>query len=187
MWIKYGCGMIVETKGFTMAYCTISKDRLIELYSYDEHSGIFTDVKNGTKVDGWENYGYRHVTIDGTNYRLHRLAFMFMTGNLPDNDIDHINHIRDDNRWCNLREVTVADNNKNLSMNRNNKSGVNGVSWNESRKRWCVYASKNNKTVGLGRYKTLEEAIEARAYFDVENGFHYNHCKGELVCLDIAS
>ncbi len=163
-----------------MNYCIITRETLSMLFDYNPITGIFTNISDGKEVSHWKNHGYLHVTICGTNYKLHRLAFVFMNGTMPLTDIDHINHIRDDNRWINLREACVKENNKNLSMNRNNQSGVNGVSWSEARKRWCVYGSVNNKTVGLGRYKDLDEAIAARRKFDIEHNFHTNHGKEKV-------
>lgn len=56
-------------------------------------------------------------------------------------------------------------------LRRGNKSGVNGISWSESRKRWCVYIKKNGKSIGLGRFKTMEEAISARKAGEILHGF----------------
>ena len=152
----------------------LTQARLKEVLSYDISTGIFTCITGS--MTGWMNYGYLHYTIDGVNYKAHRLVFLYITGQFPLGNVDHVNHARKDNRYCNLRDVSTLENNKNLSMNRNNKSSVNGVSWSKSRQRWCVYGSKNNKTVALGRYKVLNEAIDARQKFNIDNGFHENHC-----------
>lgn len=91
--------------------------------------------------------------------RIHRLIM-----GVTDKDIvvDHINHNGLDNRKSNLRICTSSQNTCNCLTSKNNKSGHKGVYWSKERKKWCAQISINNKTKGLGRYDTIEEAIEAR-------------------------
>ena len=51
--------------------------------------------------------GYRSITIDGREYFAHDLVWLYMTGELPKGEVEHINRNNDDNRWCNL--TTKAD------------------------------------------------------------------------------
>ena len=73
-----------------------------------------------------------------------------MEGYLPENDVDHINRIRDDNRWCNLRHVSRVCNIRNRDKFKNNTSGVTGVSWFDSRGTWRVRIAVDRKQMGLG-------------------------------------
>lgn len=111
----------------------ITQERLKELLNYNPDTGDFTiktsRVCRGIKdsVAGWlESTGYIRICLDYKKHSAHRLAFLFIEGRFP-NRIDHINHIRNDNRWVNLREVTHQENSKNQSINSKNTSGVMGV------------------------------------------------------------
>jgi hypothetical protein len=73
-------------------------------------------------------------------------------------EIDHINRDKLDNRKSNLRFVTHKENTFNQSVRVNNKSGIRGISYDSSRKKWI--ATIGNRS--LGRFKTKDEAIEAR-------------------------
>ena len=95
---------------------------------YESDTGVFTWIKKSClasritigDIAGWiEVQGYRCIEINGDFYKLHRLTFLYMIGRLPINQIDHINHIRNDNRWCNLREVTHKENCKNRLITKN--------------------------------------------------------------------
>ena len=78
-------------------------------------SALVRDQRAGTTSHG-KRGGYRKITIDGKVYSAARLAWFYKTGRWPDPEIDHINRIRDDNRWENLREATRADNLANRAL-----------------------------------------------------------------------
>jgi hypothetical protein len=88
--------------------------------------------------------------------------------------IDHINHIRDDNRWVNLRNVIHRANQLNTSLSSNNTSGFNGVRILPSG-RYSAFIMVQRKQISLGTYDTLEEAIAARQAANSKYGFHVNH------------
>ena len=71
----------------------------------------------------WLIGGYFHGIIFNRLYHVHRVIWFYMTGNFPKDQIDHINHIRNDNRWINLREASIQENDKNRSKAINNISG----------------------------------------------------------------
>ncbi len=75
--------------------------------------------------------------------------------------VDHINGDRSDNRRSNLRICTQAENVRNQSIKSNNKSGYKGVHWDAPRKKWHAHITKNNKTLFLGRFKEIKEAVQA--------------------------
>ena len=76
--------------------------------------------------------------------------------------VDHINHNGLDNRKCNLRICTNQENICNCEIPKNNKSGCKGVYWAKDKHKWTVQVTVNNKTIYIGRYDNLEEAIMAR-------------------------
>ena len=118
---------------------------------------------------------YVIITILGKKYRAHRLAFLYMNGSLPDQLCDHINGDGTDNRWCNLREVDAVNNNRNMRLRTDNKSGTPGVYWNKKDKRWQVSIKVGEKRGYVGQFKTLKEAKEARLKAERKHNFHKNH------------
>lgn len=90
---------------------------------------------------------------------LHRLVMNLTDENMY---IDHINHIKHDNRKSNLRIVTSSENRINIGIRSNNKSGVTGVTFDVTRNKWRSYLNINGKQIYLGRFDTIEEAKKAR-------------------------
>jgi len=118
--------------------------------------------------------GYRQISVSGKNYKAHRLIWLYVHGRWP-NEVDHIDHDQLNNRIENLREVTHRDNMLNLSIPKNNSSGVVGVSWNKSHKKWRAQIRVNGKMVYLGGFTLKEDAIKARKEAERKYGFHPNH------------
>jgi len=99
--------------------------------------------------------------LDKRFYRGHQVAFIYMTGELPANDIDHINGDKSDNRWANLRACTRAENLCNThKLRSNNTSGFTGVAATPNGK-WVAQAKLRGGYTYLGRYKTKAEAAAA--------------------------
>ncbi len=142
----------------------ITQEYLQSLYHYDKNTGIFTRLISRNKrhkvgeIAGTKNFeGYSVIIIDGISYRAHRLAWLYIYGSMPKNQIDHINGIKDDNRICNLREVSNAENQQNrVNLNKNNKSGVTGIDMRKGkyRVRICI----DYKSIHIGEYKNIEDA-----------------------------
>lgn len=158
----------------------ITQAELKETLSYNIETGdlIWIISKPGVKVGsvaGTPALGYVSITINRRLYRAHRLIWLYMTGEWPKDQIDHINHIRNDNRWCNLREATYQENQRNRTNPKNNKSGVCGVRWREKRNRWSSQIKVNRKAKHLGSFTDKFEAICARKSAENKYGFHENH------------
>jgi hypothetical protein len=107
--------------------------------------------------------GYHYVNFNGKLRLAHRIAWFYMTGDWPVGQIDHINGIRSDNRWLNLRVVTQTQNSANQGLRSTNSSGVKGVSWSKAKNLWLATIVVNGKSIFLGYHKTLDEAASARA------------------------
>ena len=155
----------------------MTQSKLKELYSYDPTTGHFTrrtsrgNVKAGTVAGCVTQEGYVTIRYLKKNLRAHRLAFLYMTGKMPSKEMDHINHIKDDNRWSNLREVTATLNSRNKKLSVANKSGYAGVSYRSSHKKWQARIVVNYKPIFLGYFRTKEEAIVARKEAEKKHGF----------------
>jgi len=149
-----------------MAKTNLTATRLLELLHYDPETGIFTwrVSRQGTggigSVAGEKNQrGYWRIGVDHGRYMGNVLAWLYMTGHWPENDVDHRNNIRHDNRWDNLRHVSRGVNNQNLrGPRRGNKSGFLGVSPN--RNRWSASIVVDGVKTHLGTFDTPEIAHE---------------------------
>jgi hypothetical protein len=146
----------------------LTSDRLRTVLSYDPETGIlvWAITLSARRLAGSEagyvnDQGYRLIGVDGCVYRAHRLAWFYMTGSWPPDQIDHKNGIRDDNRWSNLRAATEQDNKANTRVSRNNKAGVKGVYWNRQRQKWAAKINPNRKQVHLGFFEQIGDAAAA--------------------------
>ena len=160
----------------------LTQERLKELLHYNPDTGVFTRrIKTGNAkkgdIVGCVADGYLCAGVDYKVYRLHRLACLFMKGRWPIKDMDHKDHIRSNNRWGNLREVTEQENSRNRSITSRNTSGIVGVSWNKNRGAWQSMIKNNRKQIYLGAFKDKFLAICARKSAENKLGFHLNHGK----------
>ena len=156
-----------------------TKEVLNSLFDYNENTGIFIwknsicNVKQGD-IAGVANRGYVVIGINGCTFLAHRLAWIYVNGEINET-IDHINHIRNDNRMCNLRPASRLEQNRNRTKQINNTSGHTGISFVESRNRWRARIKVEGKDIHLGFYKTINEAIKARYDAKILYSFHTNH------------
>jgi len=79
-----------------------------ELLNYDPATGFFSWCvpKRKKYIASNQNGKYQRIDIDGQKYLAHRIAWLYVYGKFPDNEIDHINFVKHDNRITNLRDVT---------------------------------------------------------------------------------
>ena len=149
----------------------LTQYRLKELLHYDSDTGIFTrkvgrgGMKVGSVAGTLHWTGYIRIAVDGRIYGAHRLAWLYIHGEFPPADTDHINLMRADNRIANLRQATQSENQQNMRISPKNTSGFRGVYWCKSRGRWCAAARMNYKTHRLGYFPTAEAAAEAYQAF----------------------
>jgi hypothetical protein len=149
---------------------TISQDRVRDALDYDPETGIFlwkNPNKFGPRRTGQiagciQSTGYRRIMIDYVRYFEQYLAWVFVYGTHPVNEIDHINKNPGDNRIRNLREATRSQNEQNKGKPITNTSGIRGVVWCASREKWQAQLMLDKKMKFLGRYNTKEEAVIAR-------------------------
>jgi hypothetical protein len=156
---------------------SVTAERLRELYDYNPDNGLFTRkvrtsnrVKVGQIAGSINAEGYVLLTVDSRRYLAHRLAWLFMTGEMPAALIDHINEDRADNRWCNLREADNAQNLWNRGASAASKSGLKGAHFEERTGRWRASIRAKDTARFLGRFATAEEAHAA--YVAAANDLH---------------
>lgn len=134
----------------------------------------FSGKKAGSKVKSQSGKSYRIVRVNGESYLAHRIIWKMVFDSDPD-CIDHINGNGMDNRILNLRSVNVCENAKNARKRKDNKSGVVGVGYMARDNVWRARISINGKTVILGHYKRMEDAVIARRRAEIDCDYHKNH------------
>ena len=118
--------------------------------------------RNMCRAVGATSRGYLVIRINRKLYSNHRLIWLWVYGYFPENQIDHINRIRSDNRIENLREVTQTCNNRNCGMSSNNKSGVTGVHWFARCSTWQSHIMVDYKRKHIGYHTDFTEAVAHR-------------------------
>lgn len=173
----------------------LTQDYLRSLLSYDAETGeliwrhrprdMFRDNDKricgtwnaryaGTVANSIGTGGYVRVNILGTRYLGHRVIWMMVHGEWPD-EIDHINGNRSDNRLCNIRNVSRQENLRNLAKRSDNSSGHVGVHLNKKNGKWSAYVGIDGKQVHLGFFENLDDAIAVRAKASKAYGFTERH------------
>lgn len=153
----------------------LTQKRLQEVLSYDPETGSFA-WRNPKRNAAWhvgyrQSHGYLMVCIDYGRFLLHRLAWLYMTGEWPTKHIDHINGNRTDNRFKNLRDVTCAENAQNKkSAHRDSKTGLLGVTPCNGRFRATIFSK--GKHVSLGVHDTPD--LAQAAYLSAKKNLHIN-------------
>lgn len=129
--------------------------------SYNKRTGIFkwkiarsNAIKIGQKAGCIGTNGYIVIRLLKKTIYAHRLAWLYVNGAWPIEFIDHINGIRNDNRWCNLREATRQQNYQNVPAR--NELKIKGVY--KARKKFIATITVNRLSIPLGKFKTLKLA-----------------------------
>lgn len=167
---------------------------LHESLYYDPHSGSFTwkirplhHFKNELGQSIWnakfslqpagslDKAGYHRIKIDGALVAAHRIAWKMFHGEFPEQEIDHINGDRTDNRIANLRTVSPTDNRRNAKRRTDNNSGVVGVHLQSRHGTWTAKIHNQGSYDYLGSFRDFFEAVCARKSAEVRYGYHENH------------
>ena len=146
----------------------MNRQHVVELLHYDPETGIFlrrartsNRIKIGDKAGSKDKAGYLCIRLNGITYKAHRLAWLYVYGEWPRKEIDHINGRRDDNRIANLRDVSK-------SVNQQNRGYVRGYS--RDRNRWKAQIRCDGKWMHLGCFGTEAEAHAA--YYRAKSIIH---------------
>ncbi len=116
--------------------------------------------------------GYRVVSVNGVQTLQHRVIYTMFHGPIPEGlQIDHIDGNKLNNHPENLRAVQPRQNAENQKISKNNTSGCTGVHYDRFRGKWKAVIMKNRKSIQLGRFNKLEDAITARKAKERELGW----------------
>ena len=137
---------------------------LMDIFSYDPETGVFrrkVAPRLGKVIDDKSANGYIRIRHKDKAYGAHRVAWLFMTGNWPEQDVDHVNLDRADNRWTNLRAASRSENLGNIGARSDNKSGLKGAYYSKRLRKWQSFIQIQGKHDYLGLFATAEEAHAA--------------------------
>lgn len=152
---------------------TLNPDWLRRSFSYDKETGVIRR-SCGTPTGTLNKSGYIYIGIKDKRVGAHRLAWFLVTGSWPETTVDHINRVKSDNRWCNLRLASRNQQGYNREANRNSTSRYKGVSLYRKTK-WRAYARIDGVGKHIGIFNT---ELEAKLAYD--NYVHAAH--GEFFC-----
>lgn len=152
------------------------QDILKEMLHYDPETGVFTWIQKkarlirvGDEAGTVDAKGYRRIRINRQAYAAHRLAFLYMIGEFPPNEVDHIDGIRSNNKWANLRPATKNENAQNRKATSAN-GRLLGVTYHKAQQRWRAQIRTNGKQLLLGAFRSAEEAHSA--YLAAKHEYH---------------
>jgi len=163
---------------------TITQEELKRLLHYDPDTGVFVWLCNKRKSNEFGNAGtianrrgkkYIQISINFKKYYAHRLAWLYMHGSLPKNQIDHINGNGIDNMICNLREVTIIENRRNHRKYITNKTGMTGACRDKRCGKWKTYIHLYGILKNIGYFDNIFDAACSRKNANIEYCFHKNH------------
>jgi len=182
----------------------LTQEIVRELLDYNPETGILTWKQRGrhwfTKDQYWkrwntryagkqaaksinrrpgDGYSIRKLQVLWKNYTAHKIIWLWMTGEFPKDQVDHIDRDGTNNKWSNLREADSFGNAKNRSKLRSNTSGVTGVNWHSSSNRWHARVSVDGfrHTLGFFAEDDLASAAKAVEDFRLNHGFAEDHGK----------
>jgi hypothetical protein len=144
----------------------LDQKTLKEILNYNPDTGIFTwrvkparNITAGDVAGTKKHYGYIEIGIHYKKHQAHRLAWMYVNGSMPKLQIDHINGATDDNRICNLRDVSSSTNSSNQQKHREGK--LPGCTFLQRTQKWQAQIKIDGYGKYLGCYKTQQEAHNA--------------------------
>lgn len=148
----------------------LTAELLRELLDYDRETGIFTwridrqgGARAGRVAGSFGGHKYQRIHVAGELHYAHRLAWLYVTGEWPSDQIDHIDRDKANNSFANLRPATCSQNGANSGPRKKNTSGYKGVSLHKRTNKWVAYirAPGRQTSTNLGYFDTPEAANEA--------------------------
>lgn len=154
---------------------SLTADQLREVLDYYPSTGMFIwkPRKAGEKFNTWAgrragchkkgpSHDYIVIRINYQLYRAHRLAWLWMTGEWPEFEVDHRDGNGLNNKWRNLRIATSSQSKMNTRKRSDNTTGHKGVWFEKRRNQWIAEVWANGKKHQIGSFPTAEIAKSAR-------------------------
>ncbi|HEY7298669.1 MAG TPA: HNH endonuclease signature motif containing protein [Xanthobacteraceae bacterium] len=151
----------------------LTAEQVRKLLHYAPETGLFYwrvsrgGAAAGTQAGSPHAHGYVVIRLDGVNHYAHRLAWLYVHGEHPTEEVDHRNGNRADNRIANLRQSSRAQNAQN-TWRRYRTTGFKGVDWH--RRKWRARIVVSGTRIHIGYYPTAEKAAAA---YDEAARLHY--------------
>lgn len=148
----------------------LTSETLKELLHYNPETGVFTWAMNagqraqvGRIAGSRTPSGYIKISLSRKLYAAHRLAWLYMTGSWPENEIDHIDNNPSNNVFSNLRAATKSQNAQNRSNRRGTTSKYKGVSFDSQHQKWVaqIWIKEAGKCKRIGLYLSEKDAADA--------------------------
>lgn len=146
----------------------LTHELLLALLHYDPETGVFIRrvstaprAMAGSVAGDPDSKGYLRLRIDGKRYLAHRVAWFYMTGVWPPDEVDHKNLNRQENWWDNLRLADTQTNKWNRGAYANNQSGLKGAHYRRTNGNWAARIRVNGKNIQIGVFSTPEAAHAA--------------------------
>ncbi len=147
----------------------LTAEKLKRLLNYNPDTGVFTWAlyRNRLALEGdiagcVHPTGYVRMHVDGKIHLAHRLAWLYMYGDWPVNEVHHIDGNKENNAIANLADVTCTENMRARGSFKNNTSGVKGVAYHKLKGKWCAAIGIGGKNIYLGYFKEFDDAVLAR-------------------------
>ena len=168
-----------------------SREEIAAVLRYDPRTGLCIRLggpKVGKPAGALCTGGYVQIRVFGVLILAHQIGWFLTHGSLPDNDLDHRNRVRNDNRLSNLRPATRSENVGNSTLRKDNTSGFRGVSWHKTKESWWANICINKQIKRLGFYEDIRHAA---AVYNYEASVHFGEfadlndipCVGKL-CVE---
>lgn len=166
---------------YIMAKTDLTAQRLRELLDYNPETGVFTwrvdvgrwgRIKAGTATGSPDAFGHLRIQVDGTLYYSHRLAWLYMTGTWPENEVDHRDTVPHNNKWINLRDKTHRVNTENRRRPTHGKKSGMPIGVSVDKRDGAIRAdiTVDGRAISLGRHPTPE--IAHAAYLKAKRRMH---------------
>jgi hypothetical protein len=170
----------VDTRALTKEADGLTSESLRQWLDYDAETGVFTwrrsagKARIGAVAGTVTRFGYLSICVKGRRHVAHRLAWLYVRGEWPSSEVDHIDTDKLNNRIANLRLCTNATNQQNRrGPPSNNTSGHIGVSWARGIRKWKATICVAGRTHFLGSFEKVEDA--AKAYAEGKARLHRFH------------
>ena len=153
----------------------LTQKELKQVLSYDEGSGEFTWLITASPTAvmgsraGTDRFNGTRIRVNNKIYQAHRLVWLYIYGEFPENLIDHIDCNPLNNKLLNLRDATSSENGFNTRIRVSNTSGYKGVSWDKEKQKWKAQATIRGKATALGYFETALLASAAYNTFVKDN------------------